>query len=747
MRFLPHPVWLYLSCCTLWLVSDYCFAQAEREVHAEVIVYGGTPSGVMAAVAAARNGRSVALVDLNNHLGGVVSGGLTSTDIGDRATVGGLADEFFKRSEKYYRETYGENSRQLAACKKGIKFEPHVAEKIYDEMVAEQPKITVWKKHRYQSVTLDGGHITTLVALDISDQKPRTFTGDVFIDASYEGDLMAGAHVPCRVGREARGEYDELLAGVSAGPKELRGHGDHRTMAYNYRVSITSNTDNRVLAPKPEHYTPEPFAKSEGAAIKAGRIKQFLDLYAGREASSGPNDKYDSNWADFVGNSEGYAEGDWTTRAKLEAAQHDYVMSRLYYLQNDPELPEAFRADAQKWGLPKDEFTDNGHFPFQLYIREARRMVGRYVLRERDLSQDRWKSDGVATGSYGVDCHVVQHLLYEGKEVMEHTLHVANNNYDIPYRSLTPYEPDNLLVPVCCSATHVAYCSLRMEPVYMMLGQAAGTAAHLAVAGKTSVQKVDVAALRKLLRDQAAILDAGYQPQVSIFWTPKHPKLEEKVIFKVTEGALLEPITSVAWDFEGGGKVGSTEARAVHAFTQEKTYTVSLVVKDKAGRKRLLTADVPVGAASDKDVTMDDFEADLFGRWNGTLPDMLPGTPLRYSDILTGPGIQCDEVRNGKTAPARARFTPDIPRTGRYLLCLGFRPSPRHATNVPVTIHCADGTKRLTVDERTETTPFNFSPIGEFRFKAGNSGYLEITNGNTDGRVVIDGARWIWLGE
>ncbi len=614
-------------------------------------------------------------------------------------------------------------------------------------MVAEQPKITVWKKHRYQSVELEGGHIKTLVAEDMANHSTRTFTGDVFIDASYEGDLMAGAHVPYRVGRESRSDYDEYLAGVSMGPKEQRGLGDHRTMAYNYRVCITSNTENRVLAPKPEHYTPEPFAKAEGAAIKAGRINRFVDLYAGRERSAGPNDKYDSNWCDFMGNSEGYAEGDWQTRAKLEAAQHDYVMSRLYYLQNDPELPEAFRADAQKWGLPKDEFTDSGNFPFQFYIREARRMIGRYVLREKDLSQDRWKADGVATGSYGVDCHMVQTILEDGKPLTEHTRHVANNNYDIPYASLTPIEPDNLLVPVCCSTTHVAYCSLRMEPVYMMLGQAAGTAAHLAISNKTSVQKVDTAALRKLLRDQGEVLDAGYQPQVKLFWTPQHPKPGDKVIFKVVEGPLLEPITKVVWDFEGDGKVYAETARAVHAFSQEKVYTVSLLVQDKIGRKRLLTADVPVGLAETHDVTMDDFEADLFGRWNGTLPDMIPGTPLRCSDIFTGPGIQCDEVRNGKTAPARARFIPNIPRTGRYLLCLGFRPSPRHATKEPVTDHSNDGAKKLTVDERTETTPFNFTPIGEFKFKTGTSGYLEITNGNTDGRTVIDGARWVWLGE
>ncbi len=316
------------------------------------------------------------------------------------------------------------------------------------------------------------------------------------------------------------------------------------------------------------------------------------------------------------------------------------MLSRLYYLQNDPELPEAFRADAQKWGLPKDEFTDNDHFPFQLYIREARRMVGRYVLREKDLSQDRWKPDGVATGSYGVDCHVMQHVLHEGKEVVEHTRHVANNNYDIPYSSLTPYEPDNLLVPVCCSTTHVAYCSLRMEPVYMMLGQAAGTAAHLAVAGKSSVQKVDVSALRKLLRDQGAVLDAGYQPQVSLFWTPKHPKPGDKVVFKVVEGNAARSHHERRWLGLRRQRQSrlNRHARAVHAFSQEKIHTISLVVQDKSGRKRLLTTDAPVGTAAARDLTMDDFEADLFGRWNGTLIPISCPDPAALFGRLHGPG-------------------------------------------------------------------------------------------------------------
>ena len=723
-----------------------------EQIRADVVVYGGTPAGIMAAVAAARQGHSVALIDINSHVGGVVSGGLVASDMGDRATIGGLSKEFFTRIVKYYTDKYGADSTELKACRNGATFEPHVAELIFDQMLAEQ-HVKVWKRHRYRSVTLDGDRnspgrrLASLVVDDLAIRTIRAFTGVVFIDASYEGDVMAGAHVPYRVGREGRAEYDEYLAGVSMGPKEQRGLGDHRTQAYNYRVSVTSNTANRVLFPKPEHYDPSPFVATDGARIKAGRATGFGSFFTTVDKAH-PNAKYDANWFDYAGNSEGYADGDWETRDRIAARIRDRALSRLYYFQNDPDLPKAFRAEARTWGLPQDEFTDNGHFPFQLYVREARRMVGTHVLREQDLTQDRWKPDGIATGSYGIDCHVVQYLRDDaGRLVPEHTRHVACNNYDIPYRSLVPPDVENLLVPVCCSATHVAYCSLRMEPVYMMLGHAAGNAAHLALANQTTVQKVASQQLRELLLKEGAVLDAGYQPQVKLSWTPSHPQRGEKVVFKAIFGTLKDPLAQIVWDFNGTGKVTGSGERVVQAFDLDKAYTVSLLVTDAAGRRRLVAAEVPVGTAAARDVTVDDLDAELFGRWNGTIPDYLLTRPLRYSDIFTGPGIHRDVVRLGQVAPARARFQPTIPRAGRYQLCLGFRPSKSLATNVPLTIRHADGTAKLTVNQREESTPFNFVPIGEFKFKAGDSGFVEVANANTDGRVATDGVRWVWLGD
>jgi FAD dependent oxidoreductase/PKD domain len=739
-----------------------CLALASQSIHAadtppvekaDLVVYGGTPAGVMAAVAAARHGHTVALVDINAHVGGVVSGGLVATDMGDRATVGGLADDFFKRIIKFYTDKYGADSKEFKACRNGYTFEPHVAELIFEQMLKEQPGIKVWRSCRYRGVLpefdrADGSdRITALVVDDIAAKVTRTFAGEMFIDASYEGDLMAGAHVPYRVGREARAEFGEYLAGVSMGPMEQRGLGDHRTMAYNYRVTLTSNTDNRVLFPKPEHYDPTPFIDTYGKRAKEGRAESIGSFFTTLDKAH-PGAKYDANWFDWPGNSEGYADGSWETRDRIAATIRDRALSLLYYTQNDPELPESFRAESRKWGLPKDEFADSGHFPFQLYVREARRMVGAYVLREQDLTQDRWKPDGIANGGYGIDCHYVQMLREKGHLVPEHTRHVMNNNYDIPYRSLVPPDVANLLVPVCCSATHDAYCSLRMEPVYMMLGHASGDAAHLALTAKSSVQKVDTTELRELLRNEGAVLDAGYQPQVKIWWTPQHPKPGDKVIFKaIPSAANKQPLKQIAWDFTGDGKVSAEGERVVHVFDLEKVHSISLLVTDESGRKRLLTAEVPVGLAAAHDVTVDDFDADLTGHWDGQKPDYLPGQPLRYSDVHLGPGIHRDVLAKGKVGAVRARFQPNIERAGRYLVCLGFRPSKSQATNTPVLIKHAGGTAKLTVDERTETTPFNWTPLGEFQFKAGDSGFVDITNTGADGRVAIDGVRWVWLGE
>ncbi|RYD38781.1 MAG: FAD-dependent oxidoreductase [Verrucomicrobiaceae bacterium] len=715
--------------------------------NADVVVYGGTPAGISAAIAAARQGHDVALIDINAHVGGMVSGGLVDTDIGDRATVGGLADDFLKRVSRHYLDTYGADSRQVATCHDGLKYEPHVAQAIFEAMLEEQPKIRVWRQHRYRSITQDGGTVTSLTVEDMKGKTTRTFSGKVFIDASYEGDLMAGALVPYRVGRESRAEYGETLAGINMGPGQIRGMGDHRTQAYNYRVSITSNTENRVLFPKPENYDPAPWSETYGKRVLSQGITTFAGLYVNAERKAGPNAKLDTNWCDLRGGAEGYAEGDWETRDRIAAKHRDYFLSLLYYLQNDPELPAAFREDAMKWGLPKDEFPDNGHFPFQLYVREGRRMVGKYVLRENDLTQERYKPRGICAGSYGIDCHVVQLIMHKKSPVVERTRHVSVDNYDIPYDCITPPEPGNLLVPVCISATHVAYASLRMEPVYMMLGQAAGNAAHLAITGKTSVQDVDVEKLRSILTKEGAVLDAGYQPQVEIVADPAKARPGEEVKFSIKSGDLKEPLTRVWWDFEGDGTVDSAEKSAAHRFVLDKNHLVSLLVEDKAGRRRLVTAEVPVGAAGRHDVSVDEFDAELSGKWKGAYPEIILPGGKRTPDVFFGPGSQQDISLRGVKAPVSGKFSTTLPQSGRYRVCVAFRPAKTQATNAPVTVRHAGGTGNIILNQRHEVTPFPWVAIGEFPFKGGEPAELEISNAGTDGLIAVDGVRWIWIGK
>ncbi len=733
-----------------WLVPAFMFlipgalcaagsgpAPGGREMTRDVVVYGGTPAGVMAAVAAARHGRSVALVEPSRHVGGVVSGGLVYTDIGKRETVGGLADEFLKRVVTFYRETYGADSRQFAQCKQGIKFEPHVAEALFERMLAEPKTIVVARQQRLLSVVREGERIDAIVVDDPAGVGPLRYSGRVFVDATYEGDLMAAARVPYRVGREGRSEYGETLAGINQGPSELIGTGDHRTQAYNYRVSLTFHAENRALFPRPEHYDPEPWRATYGARIKRQGLESFGQLFVSFDIDKQqPNDKLDANWCDLTGGSEGYAEGDLATRARIEARHRDYFLSLLYYLQNDPDLPTAFHAEAQNWGLPLDEFTDNGHFPHQIYVREARRMLGRYVLTERDLTVDRYKPDGVCAGSYGIDCHTVQEVLHEGKRGHEGNLGGAVRPYDIPYACLTPHEVENLLVPVCLSASHVAYSSVRMEPVYMMLGHAAGDAAHLAVARTSTVQKLDVAELRRLLREEKAVLDAGYQPTVRIEWTPAQPRPDEPVTFRSVATGLKDPLVHSWWDFTGTGVVAATGLEATASFPLEKTYNVSLVVEDRAGRRRMVSAQVPVGRAIGRDITVDDTRAELSGRWSPYVPD-----------TYTGPFARRDVILRGKTMPARARFMTTLPRSGRYQVCLGFLPEPHQAAKAAVKIRHSGGVAQATIDQRTGEGPFPFTALGEYRFAANRPTFLEIANGDAGGRVVVDAVRWVWLGE
>jgi hypothetical protein len=493
----------------------------------DLVVYGGTAGGVITAVAAAREGLSVALLEPGRHLGGMVSGGLGWTDYGRKEVIGGYSLEFFQRvGAKYGRDIEWH-------------FEAHVAEAVFNELVKEAG-VRVFLQHRLReknSVTKKGTIVT-----ELTTENGVSFRGRLFADASYEGDLMAQSGVNYTWGREGISEYNESLAGVrdrtplhqfraavspvdSTGKllpeimprsKDPVGAADKRVQAYNFRLCMTRNPDNRVAWPKPAGYSParyELLARYLPAFEK--ELKRSLAINDVMKADILQNGKTDTNnngafSTDYIGGSYEYPEGNYATRARIRQAHVDYIQGFLYFLATDARVPSALSAEMKEWGLCRDEFVDNDHWPYQLYVREARRMVGEYVMSQNDIQTELTKPDSIGMGSYNSDSHNVQRRPTDDGSAVENEgdMQVAVKPYEISYRMLLPKraQATNLLVPVCFSATHVAYSTLRMEPQYMILGHAAGVAAKMAIEGTQAIQDVDTKALSAKLLAQRAVL-------------------------------------------------------------------------------------------------------------------------------------------------------------------------------------------------------------------------------------------------
>jgi len=446
---------------------------------------------VIAAVSAAREGLTVTLVTPDRHLGGMVSGGLGWTDYGKKPVIGGYSLEFFERvGRKYGRDIEWH-------------FEPHVAEAVFDDLVREAGVRVIRGRLREKRGVVKSGSTLTAFVTEDGD----TFRAKVFVDASYEGDLMAQAGVSYTWGREAATEFGESLAGGTLLPEitprtdDKMGAADKRVQAYNFRLCMTRAAENRVPWPKPARYAP-------GRYELLGRYLPALEAALGRplaindvmKADLLQNGKTDTNnngafSTDDIGGSYDYPEGTYAARSRIRQAHADYIQGFLYFLATDPRVPAGLSAEMKDWGLCRDEFVDSGHWPYQLYVREARRMIGEYVMSQKDIQTDLAKPDAIGMGSYNSDSHNVQRR--------------PVTPYQIPYRIMVPKraQATNLLVPVCFSATHVAYSTLRMEPQYMILGHAAGVAARLAIEAHAAVQDVDVAALRGTLGSQRAVFD------------------------------------------------------------------------------------------------------------------------------------------------------------------------------------------------------------------------------------------------
>jgi hypothetical protein len=531
-------------------------AQASRH---DVVVYGGTSAGVVAAVQAARMGKDVVLVGPDVHLGGLSASGLGFTDTGNKAVIGGLAREFYHRIWRHYqqpsawrwqpREAYGNRGQGTPAIDGANRtmwiFEPHVAERVFEDLVAEH-RIRVVRDERLDraaGVTKEGPRITSIRMLS-----GKTFAGRMFIDAAYEGDLMAAAGVDYHVGRESRDTYGEPWNGVQTGvlhhrhhfgvlppispyrvpgdpasgvlpristePPGRYGEGDRRIQAYCYRYAVTDHPDNRLPFPKPEGYDPDQYALL--LRVFAAGWRETFDKF-----DAIPNRKTDSNnhgpfSTDNIGYNYDYPEASYERRRAILREHETYQKGWLYFIANDPRVPEDVRTRMRQYGLPKDEFTDNGGWPHQIYVREARRMVGRFVMTQHQLERTRPTPEPVGMGSYTIDSHNVQrYITPEGHVQNEGDIGVGlDAPYAIAYGALVPKpgQADNLLVPVAVSSSHIAFGSIRMEPVFMVLAQSAATAAALSIDAGVPVQDLPYAALRARLLKDGQVLEYSPAP-------------------------------------------------------------------------------------------------------------------------------------------------------------------------------------------------------------------------------------------
>ena len=507
----------------------------------DVVIVGGTPAGIAAALSAARLGRSVVLVEYHNHIGGMTTSGLGKSDVENRELIGGLFREFTRRVQQHYVETYGPDSDNVRLCQDGYYSEPSVAEAVLVEMIAKQTDITLLTGWRLVSASVDGNRLLTSIVIENRHSHDTvTLRGDVFIDATYEGDLYAAAGAEFRLGRESRDEFGEPHAGVVyydyQNGRFLPGttsEGDHRLPACTYRLCLTTDPANaHVLTEPPSGYDRDNYVGyfddlaagrfSGPKVVKPGRgynPTHFNTMVRALSVSEIPNQKADVNinprplGFPFPEENAGYVEGNETTRQLICERHRQLTLGLLWFLQNDDEIPAAHRQIAREYHLPLDEFTDNGHFPFQLYVREARRLKGEVTLTEHDMTTDaatsRARSDVIAIGEFPIDSFPCRKRQPNDTVVLEGylgMLDAVTRPYGIPYGIMLPESIDGLLVPVAASTTHIAYSSIRMEPTWMCLGQAAGTAAHLALSQGCQPRHVPLSHLRETLKQQGQVL-------------------------------------------------------------------------------------------------------------------------------------------------------------------------------------------------------------------------------------------------
>jgi hypothetical protein len=615
---------------SFFLFSVLSASSLSAAESADVVIVGGTPGGIMAGIAAAREGHSVILLERTRHVGGLPANGLGATDIATRGATGGLFLDFVGRVKKHYVEVYGAGSQQVKDCSDGYHFEPSVGAKVFGQMLAETgtgtsadaapvarptpgsepvpvsaPKVRVLLMRQFdaaaENVRVENGRLREIRVLNRETKQLESYAAKVFIDATYEGDLAAAAGVPFRIGREPAAEFKEPMAGklykpwgAPPGPGST-GEGDKVIQAYNYRLCLTrdpaaeTGTGSEpaggraakaasgevpvpVSAPmrpvpieKPKNYNREKYA-SLVDDVRLGRVAAPADAKRGEMAWDGigrvvnmvalPNGKTDANnqhaaflSTDLPEENWAWPTESWAWRDRYAARLRDYTLGLLWFVQNDPALPADFRQRCRQWGLAKDEYTDNGHFPRQVYVREGRRIEGQYLFTAHDALPQKPRgrppvhADSITASHYALDSHAVRKR-EPGRVHLDGFFSHPTAPYTVPYGVMLPKRLDGLLVPVAVSGTHVGFSTLRMEPCWMALGEAAGTAAAVSIRDNVPLRKIDIARVQDALLGRGAVLI--YFQDVAP-WHPAWPALQRVALqghFPGWQAQLTRPVTA-----------------------------------------------------------------------------------------------------------------------------------------------------------------------------------------------------------
>ncbi len=526
----------YLGLVLLALCNLFCISPAkpiDSPITTDICIYGGNAAGVIAAYTAVKMNKKVLLIEPGFRLGGLTTGGLGYTDIGNKYAINGLSLDVYRRIGKHY----GKFEQWI--------FEPGVAETVMKQYIAEAG-VEVIYGYQVEKVDKRNGKLTG-ITVQKADGSSQQVNAAMFIDCSYEGDLMARAGVSYTVGREANSQYQEtyngvqvleghqfpdgidpyktpgdptsgLVWGVSDAKLSERGNGDKMVQAYNFRICLSNKPENRVTIERPDNYDSTRYE----LLLRYLQKKVPGDLWGFLKFDRMPNNKTDINnngpiSTDMIGFNHNYPEADYATRKKIQQQHVDYTKGLLYFIGHDQRMPEHLRNQMLQWGYPKDEYTENGNWSPQMYVREARRMVGAYVMTQHNCEGREVANDAVGLAAYTMDSHNCQRLVVNGMVKNEGNVEIGGfGPYPISYRSLIPKkgECDNLLVPVCLSATHIAYGSIRMEPVFMVLGQSAAIDAALALDNGNNVHNVDVKKLQAVLKNNP--LMNGKTPEVLV---------------------------------------------------------------------------------------------------------------------------------------------------------------------------------------------------------------------------------------